>query len=56
MKEETTGKKRDSQIELLRIIAMLMILASHCVRYTCGNEYGFLNTLVGLNYYAGLFF
>ena len=43
-------KIRDSRYELMRIAAMLMIMASHCVKFTLGSDYEFLYSEASFNY------
>ena len=48
------AKVRETKYELLRLLAMLMIMASHSVKCTMGTEYEFLGEPPGLNYFAAL--
>lgn len=43
---------RDSRYELIRIVSMLIILASHCVKFTLGDNYAFLESERNINYYV----
>lgn len=45
---------RDSRLELIRIISMLLIMAYHCVKFTLGTNYNFLEGSHGINYYCSL--
>ena len=42
---------RDSRYELIRIVSMLLIVASHCVKWTLGDNYAFLEGPHGFNYF-----
>ncbi|WP_029201568.1 acyltransferase family protein [Oribacterium sp. NK2B42] len=46
-------KLRDSRYELIRIIAMILIMASHCVKFTIG-DYGFINQPATFNYIVAM--
>ena len=55
MSQSVSRGERDSRYELIRIVSMLLIMASHCVRCTAGGSYAFLEGAHGINYFCSHF-
>ncbi len=55
MERTNSSLLRDSRLELIRIVSMLLIIAYHCLKFTLGSDYAFILEPHGVNYHVSMF-